>query len=71
MRRYDELESLRSRAHRCGASMSSSSALRARPPARTLKLKGLVKGSYTAAITAENPNGKSRTVKLKFTITHK
>ena len=36
-----------------------------------LKLKGLVKGSYTATITAENPNGKSRTVKLKFTITRK
>ncbi len=35
------------------------------------KLKGLAKGNYTATITAQNPNGKSRTVKLKFTITHK
>jgi hypothetical protein len=33
-----------------------------------LQLKGLVKGSYTATITAENANGKSRTIKLKFTI---
>jgi hypothetical protein len=36
-----------------------------------LKLRGLAKGRYTAAITAQNANGKSRTVKRKFTITHR
>jgi hypothetical protein len=44
---------------------------RAGVSAFNLKLKGLAKGRYTAAITAENTAGKSRTVKLKFSITHK
>ena len=34
-----------------------------------LKLRGLAKGKYTAAVTAQNANGKSGTVKRKFTIT--
>jgi hypothetical protein len=33
-----------------------------------LKLRGLAKGRYTAAVTAHNANGKSATVKRKFTI---
>jgi hypothetical protein len=36
-----------------------------------LKLRGLAKGAYTATITANNANGKSRTIKLTFTITQK
>jgi hypothetical protein len=36
-----------------------------------LKLPGLAKGAYTATITAQNANGKSRPIKLRFTITHK
>jgi hypothetical protein len=36
-----------------------------------LKLPGLAKGAYTATITAQNANGKSRAIKLKFTVTHK
>jgi hypothetical protein len=36
-----------------------------------LKLQGLAKGAYTAAITAQDASGKSRTIKLTFTITHK
>ena len=35
-----------------------------------LKLRGLAKGKYTAAVTAQNANGKSGTVKLKFRVTH-
>jgi hypothetical protein len=34
-----------------------------------LKLAGLGKGSYTAAITAENTNGKSNAVTLAFAVT--
>lgn len=34
-----------------------------------LKLRGLARGGYTAAIFAKNVHGKSRTVRLKFTIT--
>jgi hypothetical protein len=37
----------------------------------TLKLRGLAKGHYTAAVTAQNANGKSGTVKRKFTIAHR
>ena len=33
-----------------------------------LKLRGLAKGRYTTAVTAHNANGKSATVKRKFTI---
>jgi hypothetical protein len=33
-----------------------------------LKLRGLAKGRYTAAVTAHNANGKSAAVKRKFTI---
>jgi hypothetical protein len=36
-----------------------------------LKLAGLGKGSYTATITAENANGRSSTVELAFTVTHR
>ena len=36
-----------------------------------LKLRGLVKGRYTATVTAQNANGESGQAKLKFTITHK
>src|SRR5262249_50790292 len=36
-----------------------------------LKLRGLANGAYTARITAQNANGKSRAIKRKFTITHK
>jgi hypothetical protein len=36
-----------------------------------LKLPGLANGAYTATITAQNANGKSPAIKLKFTITHK
>ncbi|MGN6168212.1 MAG: hypothetical protein ACTHQQ_08580, partial [Solirubrobacteraceae bacterium] len=36
-----------------------------------LKLRHLAKGRYRAAVTAHNANGKSRTVKRRFTITHK
>jgi hypothetical protein len=36
-----------------------------------LKLRGLAKGSYTAAVTAQNANGKSDAVKLKFRVTHR
>jgi hypothetical protein len=36
-----------------------------------LKLRGLAKGAYTATITAQDASGKSRTIKLRFTITHK
>ncbi len=32
-----------------------------------LRLRGLAKGKYTAAVTAQNANGKSGTVKRKFT----
>jgi hypothetical protein len=34
-----------------------------------LKLPRLTKGAYAATITAQNANGKSRAVKLSFTIT--
>jgi hypothetical protein len=34
-----------------------------------LKLPRLAKGAYAATITAQNANGKSRAVKLRFTIT--
>jgi hypothetical protein len=36
-----------------------------------LKLPGLARGTYTATITAQNANGKSRAVRLTFTITHR
>ena len=35
-----------------------------------LKLRGLAKGKYTAAVSAQNANGKSGTVKRKFRVTH-
>ena len=35
-----------------------------------LKLRRLAKGRYTAAVTAQNANGKSGTVRLKFKVTH-
>ena len=36
-----------------------------------LKLRGLARGKYTAAVTARNANGKSGTVRVKFTVTHR
>ena len=44
---------------------------KAKPNVFKLKLRGLAKGSYTAAVTAKSANGTSKTVKLKFTIKHK
>ena len=46
--------------------------LSARAGANTfkLKLRGLAKGAYTATISAQNANGKSRAITLEFTITH-
>ncbi len=44
---------------------------RAGADAFKLKLKRLATGRYAARVTAENLNGRSRTVKLKFRITHK
>jgi len=35
-----------------------------------LKLQGLARGDYTATVTAQNANGKSRAITLKFAITH-
>jgi hypothetical protein len=36
-----------------------------------LRLPGLANGAYSATIIAQNANGKSPAIKLKFTITHK
>jgi hypothetical protein len=44
---------------------------KAKPNVFNLKLRGLAKGAYTAAVTAKNANGTSETVKLKFTIKHR
>jgi hypothetical protein len=35
-----------------------------------VKLRGLAKGAYTATVTAQNANGTSRAIRLKFTVTH-
>jgi hypothetical protein len=43
---------------------------RARANAFKLKLRGLANAAYTATVTAENADGKSRAIKLRFTITH-
>jgi hypothetical protein len=44
---------------------------KAKANAFKLTLRGLAKGSYTAAVSAHNANGSSPTAKLEFRITHK